>query len=566
MKNFVHNVIAELKSDSDLNNNSLVKMVVESTERSILYNNKYENIYTDLRKSLTGVNEHLNNDKIKSFLDQFKKNDETQDSKISDISKRANLASKLNLIKESNAYSNPLIFEKVNRYQANLDKTNEEYKLYPGFISEFEIHAVEESVSKAISEVKSILEQYASDYELMYAISLMESVNTSVYSSIIPELKTMLVEGKYTSDIINLKFGETGLPYVKTLVNNLKVVESKTDKTFTLGAGNADTIIRDVIAPAEKTKNGLVAFLDNRFIKISENTKADGSETEVHVNEGVSISTLNPSWVSENHPELYNIAEAFAVLGFKESELNEGVESRTVRNFAISLTPNLKGDFDVLINGSNVGDAKSVNLTEALAMESTETRKRVELIFENLSKIYTLGFIKNVSNVRTLSEATVFELSNNYVICDKKNAAERDWLKVDEMQMFNFFNDKFQYDISPIFGTQINESIETSKKIEESKKSIQADINKLETSIVKLDEAINAKGVGADDVAKLEEIKESIEQSISKLKEEYIKYDLTKKSINENKKDKDAYCQKHFGCDYADCNKKQKAKCDKECK
>lgn len=29
--------------------------------------------------------------------------------------------------------------------------------------------------------------------------------------------------------------------------------------------------------------------------------------------------------------------------------------------------------------------------------------------------------------------------------------------------------------------------------------------------------------------------------------------------------DKDKYCQKHFKCDYKDCDDKQKAQCDKEC-
>ena len=566
MKNFVHSVIAELKNDSNLNNNSLVRMVIESTDKSILTNARLEDVYTELRSSLITINEHLKDSKINNIISQFKKNDNTQDSKIKDIAKRADLVSKLYSIKESNAYSNPIIAEKVNRYLSELNKIDEEYKLYPGFISDFEMHAIEKSVSKALSGVKSILEKYASDYELIYAVSMMESFGTSIYSSMVPELKHMLTEGTYTADIINLKFGDSGLPYIKTLVNNLKVVESKSENTFTLGAGNTDTIIKNVIAPAEKTKSGLIVYTDNRFIKISENKKLDGSELEVHINERFSISTINPEWVKLNCPELYKVSEAFANLGFKESSLHEGVESKSIRNFAITLSPNIKGEFDVLINGSNVGNAKSVNLTEALSMESDLTRSKVELLFENLSKIYTLEFIKNVTNDRMMTESTVFELSNNYIICNKKNAAEREWKKVDEKEMFDYFNKNFQYDISPIFATQINESIETARKIEDAKRLIQADINKLETSITKLNEAINAKGVGANDVAKLEDIKESIEQSISKLKEEYINYDLTKKSINENKKDKDKYCQKHFKCNYDECTDAQKKKCDKECK
>lgn len=565
MKNFVNNVIGELRSDSELNENSLVRLVIESTDKSINSNENYNSIYTQLKTSLKGINEHLKSDKISNILSQFDKQERTTDSILDEMSKRADLSTQISLIKESNAYSNPLIVGKIDGYEKALSKGTSEYQLYPSFISEMTSHVVEDSVKRAVDHVRLVLESNANDFEVLHAIKLMESFNSPIYDSVVTSLKEMLVEGKYSADIIDLKFGETNLPYVKTLVNNLRVVEAKASGNFTLGGGNPDTKIKNTIAPAERSEAGLVAYIDNRFIRISENTELDGNETEVHVNEGFTISTVNPDWVKSELPNLYNLSEAFANLGFKSSELREGVESNTIRNFAIELNTNGQGALDVYINGSNCGDAKGVNLTEALAMETDAVRSKVNLVFENISSIFTFEFIKDVTNYRTLAEATVFELSGNYIICNKKNAAERVWNKVDEKEMYDFFNENFQYDISHIYGTQINESLDAAKKIEEAKAAIKADIDKLEGSVSKLNEAINAKGVEAGDVAKLEELKESIEGSISKLKEEYINVDLAKKSINESKKEKDAYCQKHFGCDYDECNKTQKAKCDKEC-
>ena len=190
----------------------------------------------------------------------------------------------------------------------------------------------------------------------------------------------------------------------------------------------------------------------------------------------------------------------------------------------------------------------------------------VEHLFENISNIYTFEFIKNVNNFRTLSEATIFELNGTYIICNKKNNAEREWNKVNEKEMYDFFNENFKYDISPIYGTKINEHIENQKTIELAKSKIKEDISKLEGSVNKINETINSNSIEASDAAKLEDLKESIEESISKLKEEYIKVDLTKKKLNESKEEKDAYCQKHFKCDYEECNDEQKEKCNKEYK
>ena len=641
MKDFVNKVLGELRSDSELNENALVRMMLESTSKSIVNNDSYDNIYTQLKDSLTGINEHLKNTKIGSILNQFGKNEITDDSILYEMSKIGNLTSQLEVIRESNAYTNPIIRTKVDNYATKLKTGSSEFQLYPSFISDFSSHIHESSVKTAVTHVTNIMENRASDFEVLNTIKLMEQNGSYLYEGIAASLKKSLANNKYSADIINLTHGTSGLPLVTSLVNNLRITESKVDGSFTLGAGNTETRITNTIAPAQKIKGGIIAFIDNKFIKIAEGTNLSGNEAEVHINEqfvqagiaalwatldpsdkkkikhavknpgslvkkgadayvgtakkaaslgkkvgdayvntakkvtkatvkasltglknaeavgkwiaaspsnpatwfsaneGFTIATMDPEFIKAKFPVLYNLSEAYATLGFKDAEHIEGVESNSIRNFKLGLNTNESNGLDIYLNDNKVDGLDSINLTEALVMETPDVRNRVEYVFDHLSKITAFEFIKNVSNDRLISEATVFELNGNYIVCDKPNAVQRTWGKVDEHAMYNFFNEKFQYDISPIFGTKIEESLETKKKIEVAKTAILENVSKLEGSVIKLQETINANEADKADISKLETLKESIKASISKLKEEYITMDLAKSEIASSVNEKD---------------------------
>jgi hypothetical protein len=610
MKDFVNSVLNELKSDSVLSENSLVKLVIESTDKSIVNNDSYDNIGTKLKDSLIGINEHLKNKKIDIVLSQFIKKETTTDSILHEMSKVADLTGKLNMIKESTAYSNPIIKSKVDNYETSINSGDPEFRLYPSFISEFTQHIHESSVKSAVDQVINTLENKANDFEVLNTIHTMSdaSSQTYIYESIVDELKKALAENKYSADIINLRHGESNLPLVTQLVNNLRIMEASKDGTFTLGAGNSDTIIHNHIGPSLKVKKGLLTYVDNRFMKISESTKLTGNETEVHINEqlftaavallwdavkpedkkkikskikelakgqvdgvkkvtnavikgqlnalklgkealtfmskspanpltwfsaneGFTIATMDPEFIKAKFPKFYNLSEAFASLGFVQSATQDRIESNSIRNFKLGLQANESRGLDVFLNDNKIDETSSINLTEALAMETPDVRNRVEYVFENLSNIFVFEFIKNITNDRLLSEATVFELGGNYIVCNKPNTAERVWNKVNEHQMFDFFNENFQYDISPIFGTKIDESIETKRRIEAAKTAILENINKLEGSVSKLDETIKTGDVDSSRVAELEKLKTSINESISKLKEDYINVDIAKSGI-----------------------------------
>lgn len=534
MKDLINKALNELINDKKLNSNSLIKILTESVNKSIRANEADDSVYKQFKDGLVGINEHLKNKKIENMLSQFEKSEKTVDSELLKISKLANLNGLLEGIKSSNAYTNPIIKQATDLVVEQI-KVTPEFLLYPAFIRDFTKFAHENSVKEAVDHVANILNEHASDLEVLYTIHTLTNMKSPIYESSIVELKEMLAKGKYTSDIINIKLGKTGLPVINNLVNSLKIVESRKSDSFTLGVGTPDTKVNNLIAPAIKSKDGsLMTYADGRFLRISESKKKIKPEVVVHIEEGKHrIATLDSEYVREKYPDFYNLSEAFARLGFNKSDLSEGIETSLIKNFKVGLFINESKDLDVYLNNTKIEDISKINLSEALVMEGANIRKKVEKIFENLNNIFNFEFIKNVSNHKTLSEATIFQLGDNYLLCEKLNDAERKWSKVNEYEMYEFFKEKFEYDISPIFKTKIDEISEAKKRLEERKKEINENINKLEGSIKKINETIESKSVKPDAVAKLEQVKESIESSIETLKEEFIKLDLGKKEINE---------------------------------
>jgi hypothetical protein len=584
MNDFVNNVLSELQNNQNIKDNGLVKLVVESANKSIANSESSDVVYSELKRSISAINEQINSADLDNIISQFEKIEDTSESRLAKLAKLGNLSGKIFAIKESTAYSNPIIADKVNKYEANLESVRSEFTLYPAFINDFKSHMIEESVKIAVSSIEAIMEKNASKFEVLFAINQMEGMNAKLYSGIKEGLEEMLVSESFTSDIINLKYGSTNLPIVNALVNSLKVLESRNAGTFSMGAGNSDTNVRNVICPAIKSaKKSVMTYIDGRFIRLTESEKLNGSEVEVNAkSQGFSISTIDPEWVKKKHTSFYNVCEAYARLGFKASDNFAGVESNAVSKFNIGLSVNENRDLDLYINGNKVDNAKEVNLSEALVMVDEKTKGMIKTVLENTSMILNLEFIKNVRNDRTLSESFVFNLGPNYFLCDILNEAERNWTTANEYKMYEHFISKFNYDISPIFGTKINEAAAKIKAVEARKAEIVENIKKLEESVAKLSQTSESKDIDPSNIAKLDELKNSINDSISMLKEEYIKLDLSEKARpdypdvdgdgdkKESMKDaledkKNKYCQKHFKCDYKDCNKEQKKECDENC-
>jgi hypothetical protein len=530
MNGFVDKIINELKSNKKLSSEPLVKMLTESIDKSVSLGESEASIYNNLKKGVSSINAKLRNPSLKVILEQFSKFEETPESLVTKVANKVNLKSKIAAIRESKSISNPIVKTTTDQFEAYLNNGTPEFALCESFINAFSAHKYDTKIDAQIKKVQRYLNENVSEILFLNTIYSMDSMNSENYSAVSRDLKNLLLNESYTSDILKLKYGNS-VPMVNQLIADLRLVESQRLGYFTLGEGDSFTKINNLITPATKAKDGFIVYMDDRFVSIRESRSLTGKETKVYIDDNFKIAEVDPNYVKEKFPKFYKVAESFATLGFTKNVDGTGINSSSIRNFNIGLKTNGEKEIDLYLNESKVANVDDINLMEALALESTQIKEKVINLFENSASLYNFDFIKELSNDRTMSEALVLKLNEEYYICDKLNAAERDWRKVDEYTLYTFCAEKFQYDISPIFKTKIDETIKSYQAIEERKKEITIDIEKLSTVMEKLQAAISNPDLDSDAIKKLEGIRESVESSITALKHDYVGLDLFKRDI-----------------------------------
>lgn len=528
MNQFVQQILVELKTNPGLNSDPLIKILVDSADKSIALGENSELVYSNLKKGIAAINEKINSPALDIILLNFTKNEDTVDSKVMKIAKSVNLEAKIQSIKEADSYVVPIFKSTVDLFEQELASGAPDFLICGKFVDFLEQHRYDEAVAAVSDQIKKHISENYDKFLVLGAISQMYAANSPVYAGIISDLKTMLVNESYTADILKLKYGKS-VPLITDLVSALRVVESKKSGEFTIGEGDQYTKISNLIAPSVKTNDGMIIYVDNRFLSIRESNGLTGNETKVHHDGTMKISDFTPAWVKENFPGFYDLCEAYAMLGFSKSFDGMGIESNSIKNTKIGLKINETKGLDLMINGEKVGDPKTVNVSEALCLESNQTKARLSTILNNSAHIYNFEFIKEVTNDRTLSEAIVVSIDTNYYVCEKINVADREWTKMDEFAMCEFFKHKFSYDVSSIFKTQIDEATQVILQAEEAKRKIESDLTKLDESLIKLNASISNPNLNQTESNKLVSVRESIESLIHQLKQDYIQIDLYKK-------------------------------------
>lgn len=530
MKGFVNQLLNSLRSDQKLGKDPLVKMLIESTDKSIALGEHPVAIYDKLKEGVTALAKTTKSSGLVAIVEQFSKFESTPETKIASIAKKINLSSRISDLKSSGLGKNPVVASQLDLFENYLVQGTPDFLLCESFVNLLSSHQYDNTAKKHMRVVSKYLKENQSQHLILNAIYNMDAMPNGQYTNVSSELKNMLIKESYTSDILKIKYGTT-IPIVNQLVNDLRLVESKKEGYFTLGEGDSVTSINNMIAPATQAKGGFIVYTNDRFVSVRESKSLTGKEAKIYVNENIKIAEVDPNYVKEKFPRFYKVAEAFATLGFKKNIDGTGVESNSIRNFNLRLSVNEQNAIDLYLNDNLVDEASEISLNEAISLETADTKQRLKNLLENTENIFNFDFIKEVTNDRTLAEAQVFKINNEYFICEKLNAAEYDWKKMDEYQMYEFFAHKFNYDISPIFKTKIDEKVEKYKHIENKKKEILGDVSKLEVTLDKLQSAIHNPDIDSDAVKKLEKIKESVETTMNALKQDYVGLDLIKKNV-----------------------------------
>lgn len=529
MKDFVNKILGELTTNENIKSDPVIQILVESTNKSIALGESYESVYNALKTNLTNINKHSKNTQIDTLLEEFNKNDDTVDSKLAKLVDSGNLKAKLSAIKEA-ATSNPIIASQVESFENALNGGVPEISLYSAFLQTFEKYNYDSKIKNQLNALKTHINENNSKLVILGTIFEMERTGAPVYAGVKNSLKELLVTESYSADVLKVKFG-TVFPLINNLINDLRVLESQKEGSFTLGEGDGNTKIRNVIAPTLKIDEGFIILNDNRFLSITKSKKLTGDESEVYVNEDFTISAIKPEVVKEKYPKFYELCESYSILGFTPSEDGLGVDSSALRTFKLGFRVNEAKELELFVNGNKVEDPKTINLSESLVLESESIKHKITSLFENFKDILHFEFMKEVSNDLTMNEALVVNLNESFFICEKPNTAQRIWNKVSEMQMYEYFANNFKYDISSLFKVKLEKGLEKVREIEAEKSKILENVEKLEQTIEKLNQTINSNEITPDSVSQLETIKESVEKTIKELKDDFVKLDLSKKTI-----------------------------------
>jgi hypothetical protein len=532
MTMFLNKVLTELKKNTVLSKKPLIKMLVESTDKSITLGENPHTIYKNLKNGLVSINKEIKSPALNALIGQIKKSETTIESKVEKIGKELNLKAKLGEIKKSHAYYNPMLKHSVDVFESKLNSGVPDFLVCAEYVATFESYAHDKTVASTISQVKKYVAENEAKLHTLYAIYEMDSMNSPVYAGVSNSLKELLLENVVSADILKLKYGNS-IPLISNLISNLRLLESKNQKYFTLGEGNGDTVVSNLIAPMYSIKDGMLIYLDNRFLSIRESKKMLGTESKIHINSKYTISEINPASVKEKMSHFYSICEAYANLGFNRTLDGLGVESKSLRNVKLGLKLNETRTLDLQINGTsfnNVDEAKS-NLAFATSLQTVQTQTMINTLLENYSKIFNFEFIKALTNDRRAKEAMVAKLDEKYYVCEKLNQVEHEWKELTPNQLFVYVKENFDYDIRPVFGEQISKAEKKINKIEERKREILIEVKKIEESIEKLKVAVDNKDLDFNGVKKLTSIKESLEGMIVALKQEYVSLDLVKQGM-----------------------------------
>ena len=510
MNSLIQELTTELKSNTQIKDSIVVKVVLESINNSVLLGVSSSDVLENALSTLDQLAQATVNENLKEVVAKFKKMAVKPTQRLQNMAKEAGISIKIKALKESAMYGDPTFKYTISKIEEKLAGIPE-FRLI-GVISEaLTPYSYDKNVADTISELAKYVNENRAKLEVINAIFEMRQTSSMIYSESIAELENSLLENSYSSDTLKMKMrGKSTLPIVNRLINTLSMVESKLSGKFNIGLGNGDAKVNSIIAPFCKiSESEAVVFVDNKFIKL----------TEEESPKQVELSDL------AEFPEFVEVCEAFAGLNFQEQD-NSIVTNG--RNLQIKFSINENGNLILLVNNNIVEDLTKMNLSELFVMEHLETRSKLTKIFNSLDTIVNLEFAKKIVNERLDKDSLVFTLGKTLYIFEKLGQT-RLIKKMDDLQFHNYVMENFKYDVSELYSIQLEDNEFKLRELEEDKKVIESDLSKLELSISKLEEALTDSTLSEEYQTQLSDLKVSIEKNVNSLKNHYIQLDQSKK-------------------------------------
>ena len=454
--------------------------------------------------------EEMTNENLKEVVANFRKMADKPTASLQNIAKEAGLAVKIQAIKESEVYADPVAKHTVARLEEAI-ASMPDYRAIKYFFEGLSKFSYDKTVANVLESLTSYVNENSVKLEILNSLFEMRVTGAVLYKDACALLEEALLENIETADSLRMKMRNfANLPVVNQLINKISLLESKATGSFNLGIGNGDATVKPIVAPFYKVNEGsAVVFVDNKFIKLSE----DADPTQLTLEEATAL------------PEFFAVCEAFSKLNFKEKN---GEYVSTGRNLTVAFGVNENGTLNLKINGAVVENIENVKFSEIFLMETIESRSALTKVFDNLDLIVNLEFGKVLVNERLGKDSIVFNFGENVFVFEKLGEA-RLIKKMKDLAFHSYVMENFKYDISDMYSIQLEEREANIKALDSQKSAIEQNLAKLETSLAQIEEALSDKGINAEYQEKLYELKMSIEKNVNSLKNQYIIIDQSKK-------------------------------------
>lgn len=510
MNGLIQELTNELKNNSSISSSIAAKVVLESINNSLMLGVSPDQILENSLETLEQFANEMVNENLKEVVANFKKLAEKPTASLQNMAKAAGLKMKLQAVKESEIYSDPIFKHTLAKLEQAVNSAPE-YRVL-GFVYEgLSKFSYDKKVSEVLESIATYFNENRIKIEVMNSIFEMRLVGPAMYGQACSLLEESLLEGIETADGLKMKLRtHSNLPIVSRLINTVSMLEAKETGSFNIGIGNGDAVVKPIIAPFYKvTESEAIVFVDNKFIKVSENE----DPSQITVEE------------AQEFPEFFEICEAFNFLGFKES--NSGIIAKG-RNLSVEFGLNENGTLNLRLNDSKVDDLSSIRLNELFVMESLDSRAAFSKIFNNLDFIVNVEFGKTIVNERLGRNSIVLNLGEDLYVFEKLGET-RVVKKMKGLTFHNYVLENFKYDVSELYSIQLEERDSRIKQLDSEKSAIETNLEKLEKTISQINEALTDKSMSAEYQEKLNELKMSIEKNINALKNQYILIDQSKK-------------------------------------
>lgn len=512
MNGLIQDLINDLKTNENLKNSIATTMVLDSINNSKLLGVPETQILENALQVLESLSKEMSNSTMKEVVSKFRKMAEKPTARLQNMAREAGLSMKIKAIKESQIAKDPMVKQAISKIEANLSQFPE-FKVIGFFAESLMPYTYDTVVAEAINDVVVYCDANQAKLEIMNAVYEMRIVGAVTYGEPCSILEEALLENVTSSDSLSMKLRSyKNMPIVSKLINRLGMMEGRESGKFNIGSGSGQTQVVPVIAPFYKlSESEAIVFSDNSFIKISETAEP--------------VVMPNDEVLAESQ-EFYRTCEAFSFLSFKQV----GQEIMTSgKNIRVALGINENGNLQLKVNGSVVESVESINYSELFVMEHINTRHALTTLFKNIDYMVNAEFGKKIINERLNREAMVMNIGENIFVLER-NGNERSSKKMQGIGFYNYVLENFNYDVSELYSIQLEERAEKIKTFESEKAAIEENLNKLEKTIAKINEALLDKSIDAANLEKLSELKVSIEKNVNQLKNQYILIDQAKKN------------------------------------